>query len=333
MAQLVQNPGILDLENGMVFDGFYLLRQISIRTSANGSRFLDMTLADVTGEINAKMWDAPAELPEGMQAGDAVKIRAAVTLWQNQLQVKVEKIRPITAQDPVKPAELVPSAPRDAGKMWQQVVRAADSITRDGLRRMVTTLLKAEKERIFYYPAAKSGHHAVRAGLLYHTTAMLSAAEALLTVYPHLNRDLVVAGVIVHDLAKVDEMDAGKLGIVSEYTVEGTLLGHITMGVRRLHQIGEEVGADPEEMMLLEHMVLSHHNEPDYGSPVRPMFAEAELLHHLDMMDARLYEFAKAGASAPEGGFSEPVWQLERRRVYHPTFVEIVSPQNRKEED
>ena len=142
----------------------------------------------------------------------------------------------------------------------------------------------------------------------------------MLAVYPFLRRDLLFAGVIIHDLAKTEELDAKNTGIATQYTREGALLGHITQGIVLVDRLGRRLGTDTERITLLEHMILSHHYEPEFGSPKRPMFPEAEVLHYLDILDARMYDFQKIEESLKPGEFSEPVWLLQNRKLYKPRW-------------
>ena len=160
-------------------------------------------------------------------------------------------------------------------------------------------------------------HHAERSGLLHHTTDMLRLAKALLEIYPWLNRDLLLAGVIIHDLGKIDEMKSDQTGNVTDYTRDGQLLGHLVRGITNLNRVAEETGVTGECLILLEHMLLSHHGESEYGSPKPPMFAEAEALHWIDIMDARMNTMKTVTDKTPPGAFSEKIFSLDRR-VYHP---------------
>jgi len=145
---------------------------------------------------------------------------------------------------------------------------------------------------------------------------MLRAANAIMTVYPKLNPSLLIAGVIIHDLAKIDEMDADALGLVADYSIDGKLLGHIVRGVVNIQAAAEKTKASRAKALLLQHMVLSHHGIPEYGSPMAPKFPEAEVLNTLDTLDARLYEMDEALSRAMPGGFSEKVWGLDNRQLY-----------------
>ncbi|NLM36392.1 MAG: HD domain-containing protein, partial [Clostridiales bacterium] len=240
--------------------------------------------------------------------------------WQSSLQLKIEKIRPTTEEDNLDVSEFVPTAPLPAQEMYNFIMSYVDNMKNDDIRLLVTTMLEEYKDKLMYYPAAKKNHHAVRSGLLYHVSTMLRAAEKLCEVYTSLNKDLLYAGVILHDLAKMEEMASSQLGIVSDYTVEGTLLGHIIQGIKNVELVGQRLGIDKEVVMLLQHMILSHHYEPEYGSPVKPMIPEGEILHYLDIIDARLFDMTKATKEIEPGSFSDRLWSLENRRIYKPNL-------------
>ena len=295
------------------FEGFLIVRAAEQRAAASGKNYLDMTLADRSGSINAKMWDGTVQPPV---AGSIVKVRATGNEFNGRMQLRVERIRAAEKKDDVDMASLIPCAPEDAGAMLAEVVRAADRIADPDLRRIACFLLDRAGDKLLTFPAAKQMHHAERSGLLHHTVTMLRAANALMAVYPRLNASLLTAGVIVHDLAKIDEMDADALGLVSDYSVDGKLLGHIVRGVVNIQSACEKTGADPKKALLLQHMVLSHHGIPEYGSPLPPKFPEAEVLHTLDTLDARLNEMDEAISRAMPGGFSEKVWGLDNRQHY-----------------
>ena len=289
------------------------MRSAEQRAAASGKNYLDMTLADRSGSINAKMWDGTVQPPV---AGSIVKVRATGNEFNGRMQLRVERIRPAERADAVDMSTLIPCAPRDAKEMLAEVVRAADRIADPDLRLITCELLNRAGNQLLTFPAAKQMHHAERSGLLHHTTTMLRAAEAIRSVYPQLNASLLTAGVIVHDLAKIDEMDADALGLVSDYSVDGKLLGHIVRGVVNIELAAQKTGASRAKALLLQHMVLSHHGVPEYGSPVAPRFPEAEVLNMIDTLDARLYEMDEALSRAVPGGFSEKVWGLDNRQLF-----------------
>ena len=295
------------------FEGHLIVRSAEQRASANGKNYLDMTLADKSGSINAKMWDGTVQPP---LAGSIVKVRATGNEFNGRMQLRVEKIRAAESRDAVDMSTLIPCAPRDPREMREEIIRAADHIADKDLRLITCELLDRAGDQLLTFPAAKQMHHAERSGLLHHMTTMLRAANAIMSVYPQLNPSLLTAGVIVHDLAKIDEMDADTLGLVSDYSVDGKLLGHIVRGVVNIQLAAEKTKASPAKALLLQHMVLSHHGIPDYGSPIAPKFPEAEVLNTIDTLDARLFEMDEALSRAMPGGFSEKVWGLDNRQLY-----------------
>ena len=304
---------LADIKRDDRFEGYLIVRSAEQRASANGKNYLDMTLADKSGSINAKMWDGTVQPP---LAGSIVKVRATGNEFNGRMQLRVEKIRAAESRDAVDMSTLIPCAPRDPKEMLDEVVRAADHIADPDLLKITCELLDRAGDKLLTFPAAKQMHHAERGGLLHHTTTMLRAANAIMTVYPQLNASLLTAGVIVHDLAKIDEMDADTLGLVSDYSVDGKLIGHIVRGVVNIQLAAEKTKASPGKALLLQHMVLSHHGIPEYGSPLAPKFPEAEVLNTIDTLDARLYEMNEALSRAIPGGFSEKVWGLDNRQLY-----------------
>lgn len=308
---------IRDFEVGQRIEGFYLIRELNLRTSSNNNKYFDLILTDASGHINAKIWNIQDGQEKLYSPGDIAKIRGDVTLWMDQLQLKIIKHRPSQERDEIDYKQIVSSAPYDGEDMWQELYERAQIIENSSLKAMALGALKLHKEKMLYYPAAKSNHHAIRGGLLYHLLRMYRAGDMLSDLY-ELDRDLVFTGVIFHDLEKITEMSSNEMGIVSTYTKEGILLGHIIKGIERIGELAREVGCDEETKLLLQHMVLSHHYEAEYGSPKKPMFPEAELLHYLDVMDSRIYDMQKATRDLEEGDFSPPVFSLGRRTVYKP---------------
>ncbi len=291
------------------YDGFLLVRSAELRASSNGSKYLDMTLGDRTGDINAKLWDGSVPVP---RSGSVVRVRALVHEYNGRLQLRVERIRE-AMPDEVPAENLVPCAPEDPEKMLRELTDAAARLRPEGLSKLVLRLLREDRAALLYYPAASRLHHAERGGLLHHTTSMLRMAAHYADEYPTLDRSLLFAGVIVHDLAKIGELDANEMGVVGEYTADGMLIGHLVRGIVRIDRVGREEGCPGEVLMMLEHMVLAHHGVPEYGSPKTPMFPEAEVLHHLDVVDARIYEMNAAISRVAPGKFTERLWSLDRR--------------------
>ncbi len=311
---------VCQLEKDVRFEGFLMVKGADRKTDKNGRDYADLNLGDRTGEINAKIWnwDSRNELPK---PGQPIRVQGLVQEYNGRLQLRIEKWEGVSESDGVKMDELVPAAPRSSAEMKKEILDTVESFRSENLRKLTAEMLNMAGDRLDWFPAAQRMHHAERSGLLHHTTDMLRMARAALEVYPWLNRDLLLAGVILHDLGKLEELQSDESGNVTDYTRDGQLLGHLVRGITLLNRAAEKTGVTGECVVLLEHMLLSHHGEPEYGSPRPPMFPEAEALHWIDMMDARMNTMRTAWEKTPEGAFSERIFSLERR-VYHPYYTE-----------
>ena len=312
----MEQKRISELSVNDSFEGFLLIKNFSVKTGQTGKNYVDLTLADPFGEINGKVWNYAEEQFSSYSANKLVKVRAIVTQWNNTLQLKIERIRLANESDPVSIDDFVPSAPISAENMMTTLKEYISRIKKDDIRETVAYVVQKLYDKLMYYPAAQTNHHSIKGGLLYHTTTMLKSAEAMCGIYTELDPDWLYAGVILHDIEKTEEMDSSSLGLVSDYTMKGLLLGHIVQGPLVIAEAGKAVGAKEETIILLQHMLISHHYEPEYGAIRRPMFPEAEMLHYLDIIDARMYDFRKALADVKEGGFSDKQWLLNNRRLY-----------------
>ncbi|MBU3194694.1 3'-5' exoribonuclease YhaM family protein [Clostridium algidicarnis] len=315
----VNNISISDFEPGAKIEGYYMIRAVDTKTTnSNNKKYLDFSLCDKTGEINAKLWEVPALSEDKYKGNTVVKIKGSILSWQGALQLKIERIRNINDEDKINVEDFVQAAPLKPEFMYDEILGYINNMEDKDIKDIVKYIFEENKEKLQYYPAAKKNHHAIRSGLLFHVMTMIHMAEKLSEIYTFLNKDLLYAGVILHDMSKIEEMNSNDFGIVDEYTVEGQLLGHITQGVKNIEVVAEKLGTDKEVSMLLQHLVLSHHYEPEYGSPVKPMIAEAEMLHYLDIVDARMYDIKKVLKDTEKGNFSERLWSLENRRIYNP---------------
>ena len=207
--------------------------------------------------------------------------------------------------------------------MFDIIYSTAENFENKELKNLVTAILSENKESLTVCPAAFKLHHAIRGGLMYHTLSVMRLAEKVSDIYPSVDRELLLSGVILHDVAKIWEFDVSDAGVVTGYTVEGMLIGHLVKGTMNIEKKGRELGTDPNTLMLIEHMVLSHHGEPEFGAAVRPMFLEAEILSQLDMLDARIYEITSAAGEVGSGEFTARQWALENRKLYNPGIKEI----------
>ena len=313
---LKTNKTIAELKPGEKADGFYLIKSFEVKKTTNGKQYIDIDLVDKTGEINAKIWDYTKETEKLIEENPIVKVRGEVLEWNGLRQLKVNKIREKNPEDNVLISELIPSAPVAPGEMLEAVYSYVKKIKDTEIRTLVFNILKKYENKLYYYPAAKKNHHSYKGGLLYHNLRMLQSGEKLCQVYDFLNTDYVYAGVILHDMCKILEMDSDEYGVVSDYTMEGKLLGHIIQGIKEIDSEGEKIGIVREKSVILQHMVLSHHYEPEFGSPKKPMTPEAELLHFLDIIDARMFDFEHSLEAIEPGQFTDKVWLLDNRNLY-----------------
>lgn len=298
--------------------GYLFIKSQTVKTSTNGSRYFNMTLTDsaFTG-MNAKMWDVKPVDEEEFTEGQLVKVKAKVQEYNGNLQIIVNRMRLINEGDPVDINDFVETAPVDIEQMYTDLLATIDAFGNADLKKLVGAMVRDKKSELMYFPAAKRMHHALKGGLLFHTWSMLRLGKAIAPLYPFIDAELLYAGIMLHDLGKSVEMLSDANGSVSDYSAEGKLLGHIITEVVAIDEYGKKLGVNPEIVLQLKHMVLAHHYEPEYGSPVRPMFAEAELLHHIDVIDARMNTMQRIQSETKAGGFSDKVWGLDGIQVYH----------------
>ena len=301
--------------NGTV-EGFVLVKSCDKKTAKNGSMFLDLRLADKSGEINAKVWDfhEGAFLPE---ANSIVKVRGVISEYNGTPQLRVDRIRAKWDNDNVDMADIIPSADYTGAFMMQSIRDKVDAFRTEPLKKLVNAVLDEYGDRMIDCPAAFRLHHAIRGGLLMHTLSIVKLCECVASIYPAVDRELLISGAILHDVCKTDEFVISQSGLVDGYTAEGTLVGHLVMGAMMVDRIARENDIDRDTAMLLEHMLISHHGEPEFGAATRPLFLEAEILSELDSLDANIYEIESCLADVSPREFSNRQWALHDRKFYN----------------
>ena len=301
-------------------EGFCLVKSVQLKVNVKGAEYLDFTLADAEGEVNAKLWDYQTATHGSYSAGEIIKVRGTVNMFRDTEQLKIDRIRKMKETDEVDLSSIVAEAPIDGELLFKELYDFAGTFKDEDITRLTRYLLSGNKSRLERYPAALRLHHAHKGGLMFHTHTMLSVARKLVEVYsainPELSSDLVYAGVILHDIAKTTELDVSPLGLATAYSTEGQLLGHITMGVTMVQMAAVELGIPEEKTMLISHILLSHHGVPEFGSAKPPMFPEAEIVSTVDTLDAKLYEMFDALDSTEIGGFTERLWALDNRQLF-----------------
>lgn len=323
MKDLVMTK-VRDIRDGEEFVGFYLIKESEVKqtNTTPPKDFMNLVLSDSTGAVAAKLWDASETDKVSYPAMTLVKVQGAAQLYRDKLQVKIVRIRKTTEADGVSLTDYIRSAPVEPQELLATVQATTDSITDNDIRAVVQYCLDKIGDRLLHAPAAKSHHHAYYAGLVYHMVRMLEIGAFLCKQRPFLNADLIKAGIILHDIAKPVEM-VSELGIVSDYSTQGKLIGHISQASLWITEAALQLGINPESerIMALQHLVLSHHNLGEWGSPVQPQLAEAVALHHIDSMDAKLQMIEDAFATIPEDeSWTAPIRGLENKAIYRLNF-------------
>ena len=252
--------------------------------------------------------------------GSVVKVRGGTLEYNGRLQLRVERIRAMTPADEVDLNALTPCAPESPEAMLKELYDAVDAFQSQPLRDLTRELLRRFDEKLRYYPR-RPAHSSCRArgpSAPYHGPCCARRVRW----WAYTPGSMLICSmqrVILHDLCKTEEMISDNLGVVRDYSREGLLLGHLVLGVTRIQEAANDLGISGEPVLLLEHMLLSHHGEAEYGSPRKPMFPEAEVLHWVDLLDARMNEMYSAIAKVKPGVFSDKIWSLDRR-LYHADY-------------
>jgi 3'-5' exoribonuclease len=286
------NEPISAWQSGDKVQGFALVTKKEVREDRRGQAFIDLELADRSGSLAAKVWADSDALEAEFAAHDFVKIRGRVQEYRERLQLVIERCRRAGDEDRADGFDeklLIPSTREDIDDLERRLAAALDAVVRPELRRLAAETLAVYGERLRVHPAAKGMHHAYLGGLLEHVVSMAELALKVCEHYRSLDRDLLLVGVLFHDLGKLDELGAMP---ANEYTLEGRLVGHVVIGRDLLRERCAAVPGFPAELRLqLEHMVLAHQGKKEYASPVEPATPEALVLHYIDDLDSKLNHF------------------------------------------
>ena len=307
---------LTDLLPGDSVEGFYILKSAVSKLTANGNPFLSAVISDVSGNMDAKVWNYGGPIGAA-DDGKVVKIRGTVSEYRGSLQMTIERLRLAQNNDVYSLSALVPCAPLDSNSAYVEITDIVASMRDEDYRHLCEEMLRRHGERFREIPAAKSVHHSFINGLLMHTGNMLKIAECVAAIYKEtVDRDLLLAGTLLHDFGKEAEFEFSELGLVTDYSLKGKLLGHLTMGAEEIGEVGKELGLPQEKIVLLQHMILSHHGEPEFGAAVRPQCAESDLLSMIDLIDSRMEIYRETFQTVPAGSFSGKVFALDRS-IYH----------------
>ncbi len=278
---------IAELKDRDAVDSPFMVKEKTMAMAKNGKPYMNLKFMDRSGEIDGKLWDNVDELDKAFQKGDFVKIRGTASLYMGKMQLVAKEIKRLD-DDGVDLADFVPVSPVPQAQMQAELASVVASLTNPYLKALMDGFCGDTEFMAGYCkaPAAKGMHHVYIGGLLEHSLSVVRLVDAVVPLYPGLNRDLLTVGALLHDLGKVAELSYDR---AFEYTDEGRLIGHISIGVEMLTERIATVPGFPRELgMLLKHLLLSHHGQYDYGSPKRPKTVEATILHYLDDMDSKI---------------------------------------------
>jgi 3'-5' exoribonuclease len=311
---------LVGFEEARIFDSFFLVLVKQQRATKQNKPYLNLVLGDKTGQIEGRVWDpADPRIARNFERGDIVKVRGCVTRFDERCQVKVDQLRKAAPGEADK-MDMLPATTCNVGELWKQLEASVASIANPELKRLLDALLSdAPLAKAFSEaPAARQLHHAWLGGLLEHVVSLLGLADRIAAHYTLLDRDLLVTGVILHDIGKVRELE-WETGF--EYTVEGILLGHIQIGIDLVEKTISGLPGFPDRLRtLVIHMMLSHHGKLEFGSPKLPMIPEAIALNFIDDFDAKMQavasEFEKSAreGKAPDE-LTGKVWALDQRQL------------------
>lgn len=298
-------------------DLFVLIKSAVVRTAKNGREFLAMTFEDKSGEMDGMYWGVTKEEIEQFKPKTIVQLQAIRQVYQDKPQLKITSISKPTKDVVLNPTDFVNVAPIKRSEMEKEISEVLFKITNPYWNRIVRQILEKNQETFYTFPAAKTNHHAFQGGLAYHTLSIVRLAQSIANQYEQVNEGLLIAGAILHDIGKTIEL-SGPVG--TTYTIAGNLIGHISIADSEIVLAANELNFDlnMEDVLILRHVVLAHHGLLEYGSPVRPSILEADILHHLDDLDASIQMFSKEMERTNPGEFSNRVYALDKRMIYKP---------------
>jgi 3'-5' exoribonuclease len=281
---------ISDMREGQKVNGIYLLRNRTLATTRAGKPFLTLTLGDRSGEIEGKVWDGAEAVARACARGDFIRVTGQVTEYNGKLQLTLQSVNTVDDAE-INPEDFLPAAKRPPADMMAELMAAIQTVADPQLRKLLESMFKSPdlQSKFQRAPAAKGMHHAYLGGLLEHTLSLFHLCECVAPHFPEIDRDLLRAGALLHDVGKVDELSYSR---TIDYTDSGRLMGHIVLEVERVSEAIRAIRGFPEEKaVLLKHLLVSHHGREEFGSPVKPMTLEALILHALDNLDAKVQAF------------------------------------------
>ena len=305
---------ISDFKDGEHISGQFLVNSSAKCVNNQGSAYMNLELKDASGQINGKKWEASAEDENVYAQGNVVFIEGEVLKYKESLQVKILSGEIVDPKD-IDVVKFIKQPPVPKEELIARFNKHFESIQNEDCRKILDYEIKRLSPNLFDYPAAVSVHHDYGSGLLMHTISMADLGVYLANYYPNINKDILLTGILLHDMGKTIEFEGP---IVYKYSLTGRLLGHITIMVSEIRRAAEGLKITSEVPLLLEHMVLSHHGSNEFGSPILPMTKEALLLSLIDNLDSKMVIVEKALEGVNPGEFSTKVYPLDNRCIYKP---------------
>ena len=307
------NKKVADFKEGEHLEMPLLVAGLTKGTTNSGAPYLSLILQDDSKDIEAKIWDVKPEIAKEMEVGKVFEFEFDVIKYRQNLQLKIAKVLPLI-QSEINKSDFIFKSPIKKDELRSALSEAINRIKDPIIAKITVAVLNEYGEAFYEYPAASKIHHSFIGGLATHVKGMLEIAKAITEIYPQVDYDYLCAGIILHDLGKIEELSSP---IVTEYTTKGKLLGHISILHAKLTEVIDDLKlSEAKEALILRHMVLAHHGQLEFGSPVRPMTLEAELLYLIDNIDARINTITKALDQIKEGEFTPKLFALENRSFY-----------------
>lgn len=304
---------IASFEDHEHIEGQFLLGNVSKGVNANGGVYLSVELRDASGSIVGKKWDATMEDEQLFIVGNVIQVVGETNKYKDQLQLKILSAQLVPLEE-IDVEKFVKAPPVAKETLIERFNAHVNSIRNEDCLKLLNYMINKFGDKLYSYPAVVSIHHEYSSGLLMHSISMADLANYLCPVYD-CDHDLMITGCLLHDMGKIIELEGP---IVYKYSTEGKLLGHISIMAAELRKAADELKIKSEVPLLLEHMVLSHHGQQEFGSPVMPLTKEALLLSLIDNLDSKMVVVNKAVADVEPGNFSNKVFSLDNRSFYKP---------------
>ena len=291
-----------------------LVGQVSNGTNKSGSPYLNVELRDSSGSLTSKKWEVSESDKDIFVVGNIVEVLIEVIKYNDSLQGKIISAK-LLSNDEVDATRFIKNPPIPKEELISRFNNIVKSIKNSDCRAFIDYFVKKFGERIFVAPAATSVHHEFSSGLLMHSVSLAEHADYFAKFYPGLNRDILLTGALLHDFGKLIELEGPA---VYHYTLEGKLLGHISIMCGELSIATKELGITSEVPILLEHIILSHHGQMEFGSPVLPLTKEALLISMIDNLDSKMLVVEKALEDVKPGEYTQKIYPLDGRAFYKP---------------